>query len=140
MIKKAVPPGNLLQSNVFREGFMNYVYFVLGWIFFLLGLIGVFVPLLPTTPFIILAAGCFSKSSDRFYNWLLNLPYMGGLLRDWNENRVIGLKPKILATVFISSAVFYVGLFSPVMIYIKGIMLIICLSVLIYIWSQKTKK
>ncbi len=119
---------------------MRYVYFFLGWVFFIMGFIGVFVPLLPTTPFLILSAGCFSKSSERFYNWLLDLPYMGAPLRDWKLHRMIRLRAKWLATILIGSAVGYVWFFSPVVAWVKAIMLLVCGSVLIYIWSQKSTR
>lgn len=75
--------------------------FVFGWIFTALGVIGAFLPILPTTPFFLLAAYCFSKSSPRFHQWLLSLPVMGAGLRDWEKNRVIRPKAKALCIIMI---------------------------------------
>ena len=75
-----------------------------GCLSLLLALIGVPLPLLPTTPFVILAAFCFSKSSERLHNWLLNHKIFGPSIRDWNETGSIPLKAKILATVMMAGA------------------------------------
>lgn len=52
-----------------------------------LGILGIFLPLLPTTPFILLAAACFARSSDRLHDWLLTRPLAGPIIRDWHEHR-----------------------------------------------------
>ena len=74
-----------------------YLWTGLGLIFLLLGGIGVVLPLLPTTPFILLAAACFAKSSPRMHRWLLESELFGPMLRDWEKNRCISYKVKWLA-------------------------------------------
>ena len=74
----------------------------LGWIFFGLGTIGAFLPLLPTTPFILLAAYFFSKGSPRIYNWLINLKYFGPRIKDWNQHGAIDTKSKIIASILMA--------------------------------------
>ena len=80
---------------------MRHVYFAGGILCLILGFIGVFLPLLPTTPFILLAAFCFSKSSERIHRWLLQHPRFGPLIRDWQEHRVIRPRAKLLASTMI---------------------------------------
>ena len=68
-----------------------------GWLCVALGLIGIVVPGLPTTPFLLLAAWAFSKSSERFQAWLLNHPRLGPAVRDWRERGAIPRRAKYLA-------------------------------------------
>ena len=70
------------------------VYISLGFLFMAIGTLGVFLPVLPTTPFILLAAWCFAQSSERWHRWLLESRLFGGLLRDWEQNRCVSLRVK----------------------------------------------
>ncbi|GKT11990.1 MAG: hypothetical protein ISEC1_P0963 [Thiomicrorhabdus sp.] len=76
-------------------------YFTIGAISFLLGLIGVLLPLLPTTPFMILAATCFAKSSPRFHQALLNNRWIGKDLRQWEESKTMKRSTKKRSTILI---------------------------------------
>ena len=69
----------------------------MGLLFLLLGGIGVVLPLLPTTPFVLLAAACFARSSPRMHGWLLNSELFGPMLRDWETNKCISTRVKTLA-------------------------------------------
>ena len=62
-----------------------------------LGTVGVFLPLLPTTPFVLLAAYCFARSSPRFYQMLLRHRQFGPIIRDWQDHRCIALRTKVVA-------------------------------------------
>ncbi|WP_309645897.1 YbaN family protein [Phenylobacterium sp.] len=73
------------------------LFLVLGLVFTALGVVGAFVPLLPTTVFLILAAGCFAKSSPRLEAWLLNHARFGPTLRAWRENGAISRSAKAMA-------------------------------------------
>jgi uncharacterized membrane protein YbaN (DUF454 family) len=77
-------------------------FFAAGCLLVAIGFVGAFLPLLPTTPFLILAAACFARSSPRLENWLLNHPQFGPLLRDWREHGAIPLKAKAFACVGMS--------------------------------------
>ena len=73
------------------------VFFLLGTFFVVLGAIGILLPVLPTTPFMLLAAACYARSSLRFYNWLLNNKIFGPTIRQWREDGSVALKTKVLA-------------------------------------------
>lgn len=77
--------------------------FLLGWLSMLFAIIGAIVPLIPGTPFLILAAYFFSKSSPKVHSWLTRLPYFGSAIIDWEENRVINPRSKVLAVCLIIS-------------------------------------
>lgn len=72
-----------------------------GFLSLFLGFIGIFLPLLPTTPFLLLAAFCFSRGSERWHQWLISHPRMGPLIVDWERDGVIRTRAKVLATTLI---------------------------------------
>lgn len=76
---------------------MRLVFLILGLGFTALGFVGAFLPLLPTVPFLLLAAGCFARSSERLEHWLLSHPQFGPLLTDWRERGAIPKRAKLMA-------------------------------------------
>ncbi|WP_293677887.1 YbaN family protein [uncultured Phenylobacterium sp.] len=93
---------------------LRRVHFAAGVVSLVLGAIGVVLPLLPTVPFIILAAYCFGRSDPRLERWLLEHPRFGPTIRQWRERGAISRKGKVAATltflVSIALAVFLVPL------------------------------
>ena len=73
------------------------IWMLAGILALALGMLGVFLPGLPTTPFVLLAATCFAKGSPRWHRWLLSHPYCGPMIRDWEQNRSLPLRIKVLA-------------------------------------------
>ena len=80
------------------KNFKQSVFLILGALFFILGLVGVLIPILPTTPFMILSAGCFAKSSPRFHQMLLNNRWFGDELRYWEAHKAMKRTTKKRAT------------------------------------------
>lgn len=78
---------------------MRSLYLILGWGFVGLGVAGAFLPVLPTTPFLILAAGCFARSSPRLERKLLEHPRFGPTLRQWRQRGAIAPKAKLAALI-----------------------------------------
>lgn len=76
---------------------LRAAYLVAGFACVGIALLGVVLPVLPTTPFLLLAAACFARSSDRFYAWLINHRSFGPLVREWREHRSIPYRTKLLA-------------------------------------------
>ena len=65
---------------------------LLGFLFLGLALLGVFLPLLPTTPFVLVAAACFAQSSERMHRWILTNRTFGPMVRDWEEKRCVSCR------------------------------------------------
>ena len=79
----------------------KYIFIGLGLLFVGLGFVGIIMPGIPTTPFLLLSAWFFSKSSKFLENWLINHKVFGLLIRDWKEHRSISRKSKIVAVIVI---------------------------------------
>lgn len=108
---------------------------VFGWLFISLGVIGIFLPLLPTTIFFILAAWCFSKSSDKFYNWLINHPRFGKFVRDYYEKRGMPIRSKIIAITMMVATITFSAIFFTQSITVRILLFLIAAGVAIYIIS-----
>lgn len=83
----------------YRNPVVRYALLGIGWLSVALGVIGIFLPVLPTTPFLLLAAACFVRSSRRFYDWLVMHPWLGPWFKDYLEGNGIPRKAKIYAIV-----------------------------------------
>lgn len=113
---------------------------ILGWLFVSLGVIGIFLPLMPTTIFFILAAWCFSKSSDRFYNWLINHPRFGKLVRDYYEKRGMPTRSKIIAITMMITTISLSAIFFTQNIIVRIILFFLACGISIYIISLNSIK
>jgi uncharacterized membrane protein YbaN (DUF454 family) len=76
---------------------MRLAYLVTGWMCVGLGLLGAALPLLPTVPFMLLAAACFARASPAVHDWLVNHPRFGPSIRDWRSHGAIGARAKRMA-------------------------------------------
>lgn len=83
---------------------MRMIWISLGLAALALGLVGVVLPLVPTTPFMILAAACFAKSSPRLHDWLVGHRIFGPAIRDWRTYRAINRRAKWLAILAMAAA------------------------------------
>lgn len=87
---------------------LRWIYIAVGWSCTGLGLLGAFLPVLPTTPFLLVALWAFGKSSPRFQQWLLDHPRYGPTLRDWHEHGAIGRGIKAVAVTAMAASVIVV--------------------------------
>lgn len=85
------------QTPLARNRLMRALWLILGFVLLITGIVGIFVPLMPTTIFLILAAWCFSKSSQRLENWLLSHATLGPTIVNWRKNGVIPPRAKLMA-------------------------------------------
>ena len=80
---------------------MNWLLIIAGWLSIITGVIGIVLPLLPTTPFILLAAACFAKSSPKFHHWLVTHKFFGPIIDNFKNGHGIPKNTKIKIIVFI---------------------------------------
>ena len=120
-----------------RHRSVRYALLAIGWLSVLLGVIGIFVPVLPTTPFLLLAAACFVRSSRRFYLWLVNHRHLGPWIRDYLEGNGIPLKGKVYAIGLMWASIGLSCYLVP-MPWARAFMLTSAVLVTLYILRQKT--
>lgn len=111
------------------------LWLILGLLAVFLGVIGVFLPLLPTVPFLLLAAFCFGRSSVRLHDWLLSHPTFGPPIADWERSRAISRRAKILASLSLIAA-FGFPLWLGVRVEVLAIQVLILLAVALFIWTR----
>jgi uncharacterized membrane protein YbaN (DUF454 family) len=115
---------------------------VLGFVFLGLGAVGVALPLLPTTPFILLSAACFARSSEKWHRWLLANETFGPMIRNWEEKRCISCRVKIIGVgtmILVGSfSIFYVIESNPLRL-TGGLLMLIGLSVIGFISTCNEK-
>lgn len=100
-----------------------------GWLMVGIGIVGVFLPVLPTTPFMILAAALFARSSPRFEQWLIDHPRYGQPLIDWRRERAISRKAKIASVSMMAVSFLIVWFVGPPQLWLKlmvGAILLAC--------------
>lgn len=110
---------------------------ILGYTTLILGITGIVLPVLPTTPFLLVSAACFMRSSQRLYDWLLNHKVLGIYIRSYLKYKAISKKAKILSIstiwIFISISVYIVS-YS----WLKILLILIAISVTLYLWKFRT--
>ena len=120
---------------------MKIVYAVLGWLSLVLGVLGIFLPLLPTTPFLLLSAALFAKSSDKLYNWLMEHEVFGKIIRTYREGNSIQLKVKIGAvTLFWCTILISVFTVTSDKWWLQLILISFAIGATVYVFTQKPSK
>jgi uncharacterized membrane protein YbaN (DUF454 family) len=109
-----------------------------GLISLSLGAIGIFVPLLPTTPFLLLASACFVRSSEKLHNWLIHHKVFGHYIRCYQQFRAISLRLKIMTVTVLWVFIGYAVVFAVNAVWIRLILLIIAVAVTIHILRLRT--
>ncbi len=113
---------------------VRWVLVLLGFVFLAVGAIGVFVPLLPTTPFVLVAGACFLRGSRKLNVWLLRTRFFGRIIREWRAHQTIPRRAKRIALVLIvlsfgSSAAFFDPIpFVRVLVAVLGVIAFVLVS------------
>ncbi len=120
-----------------KQSMLRYLLMGLGWFFVLLGAIGAFLPLLPTTVFLILALFFFARSSPRLHQMLLDNPYVGPGLRQWERDRSMSRDTKRRATILIILAFAISILVLHQRIGLQIMLVCIACALLVFIWRLR---
>ncbi len=115
-------------------------YLAVGWLSVALGIIGVIVPVLPTTPFLIVAVWAFSRSSPVFAERIRNHPVVGPYIRDWQDFGVIPVRAKLLACLMMALASLYLFLWSPAPLWVAITASTIMATVAAYVVSRPSRR
>lgn len=119
---------------------MKTICIIIGTISLALGIIGIFVPLLPTTPFLLLTAALYFRGSPRLYQWLLSHKHLGPYIHNFRENKAIPLRAKIISLTLMWGTMLYCIFFLIPLIWVKVLMFFIAAGVTYHILSFKTLK
>lgn len=119
---------------------LRYVLIICGMVSLALAFVGIFLPLLPTTPLVLLAAFCFARSSGSLHRRLINNKIFGPMIREWEDTRTIPLKAKIMSLFFLNLSILLSimqFLSQPVIVFM---LITVDLLVSIYIYRIPTKR
>jgi len=116
------------------------ILFIFGSLFLFLGIIGIFIPLLPTTPFLLLSAACYLRSSKRIYHWLLNHKWLGIIIKNYYEGKGLPLKFKVFTIILLWITITISIVFFVTLYWVKILLLIIAVLVSTHILTIKTVK
>jgi len=117
----------------------RWPFLLLGLAALAVGLVGVVVPLLPTTPFLIVAAWSFARSSQRLHDWLYEHRLFGPMLRDWDTNRVIPIWAKACACTAMAASFTYVALSRDLPVWLLAVTALCLIAVAVYILSKPSR-
>ena len=128
------------KINKISNRLIRFVLIITGTFFVGLGILGIFLPLLPTVPFLLLAAGCYVKSSKKFYNWLINNKWFGNYLKNYQEKKGVPLKVKILSVSSLWITIIFSVVFIVHILFLRIALILITIGVTIHILYIRTLK
>lgn len=119
---------------------MKRLFTVIGTLSLCLGILGVFVPLLPTTPLLLLAAACYARGSDRLHGWLINHRWFGAYIRDYRAGNGIPLRAKVTAIPLIWATIGMTASYAVSQAWLRILLVIIAAGITVYLLSIPTLK
>jgi uncharacterized membrane protein YbaN (DUF454 family) len=127
------------MSNLESSEPKRFLYILIGIISLFLGILGIFLPIIPTTPLVLLAAWCFYKSSPRFHNWLVEHPYFGPIVEEYSDGEGIRKESKIKAIILTWLAVLMTALFLLESLFMRVLLIGLALFGTFIILRLKTR-
>jgi uncharacterized membrane protein YbaN (DUF454 family) len=121
------------------KGLLKYLLVFLGSFFVLFGLIGIVIPLIPTTPLLLLGAFCYARSSEKLYHWLLNTKWLGEYIRSFQAGHGIPTRTKFIAITILWLTSGYSIFFLVPLFWVKVLLIGVVLYITYFIWSIKSK-
>lgn len=129
-------PGGAGRPSSFKKG----IFAVAGTISLALGAAGVFLPILPTTPFLLLSATCYYKGSERMHRWLLNNKLFGSYIRNYKERKGISQTGKILTLSLLWTTICYSALFLMNNYIMQIVLFAVAVAVTVHVMTLPTFK
>ncbi len=126
------------QRGHISNQLIRWVLIAAGTIFLGLGIFGIFLPILPTTPFLLLAAACYARSSKRFYDWLINNKWFGSYIKNYREGKGVPLKVKVYTISLLWITILFSAFFIISIFWIRVVLIFIAVGVTIHILTIKT--
>lgn len=123
-----------------NPAFVRHLLFAGGIVCLLLAILGFLLPVIPGTPFLLLAMACFSRSSERTHRWVLGLPGVGPILQKWESEGSISWPVKVMASITLIFATTYPIFFEGLATILRWTAGLCCLAILIFIWSRPSRK
>ncbi|MFD2923795.1 YbaN family protein [Halobacillus naozhouensis] len=111
---------------------------IIGTLSLALGIIGIVLPLIPTTPFLLLSAACFVRSSNRLYQWLIHNKWFGSYIQNFRAGKGIPLKAKVIGVATLWISIIYSAFFIVPLVFVRIIMMLVAAYFTWFILSQKT--
>ncbi len=129
-----------IRVNSAMTKFKESILIMLGIFFTGIGIIGIFLPLLPTTVFFLLAAACFAHSSKKFYDWLINNKWFGTYIKNYRDKKGISIKVKIYSVSLLWITILSSAIFMIDGIWVRVGLISIAIAVTIHILTLRTFK
>ena len=129
----------LNRTKQFLKKPVKILLIIAGTFFIGIGIIGIFVPILPTTPFLLISVALYAKSSKRFYDWLINNRFLGIYIKNYREGKGIPLKIKIFAITLLWITIGCSAFFAVDIFWVRIVLGIIAVGATIYIISIRSK-
>ena len=119
---------------------MKILLAILGSVSLALGIMGVFLPVLPTTPFLLLSAALYMRSSQRLYDWLMSHKHLGPYIKNFREHKALPLRVKVVSVTMVWATLLYCAIFVAKEWWMSAVFVAIAIGVTVHIISFKTLK